>query len=985
MRKLADRQGVALILTISVLTAICILGLSFMLLLRRDQKQSDLYTDITSSTGVVEAAYKYGIYEIKRMSAQYSCYSSGGLSTYFGSTIESADSLYSLYFKNAIWATNAKLNLYQCGPEMNTTFRMLTTHLCEDLKLSIKENVRDNIKKLIAVLMSYSGHWKLNELQEIARVFNNSSTPHGARVYNQIQLYTTVYPNRFSELTMNVIDYGHVEKKDTAANNTLIAEKRNFFPNTYSLAFNRNHLQGAYVEIIAGKGFDPETPNINRVDKVDAIENNKLILKNNWPTGKEPDNTSTYKLYSYCVPLNFNAVDPTLLKSIFEIMELYCFDKTGVNSGAVMTQVKALRPKDGNTQRIEDYCGFDNFLESKCNIGKTGYGYEWQRAFIRRLIDPEEPKGFWNSTDQKWEIYPLPVPLCFTHNGYFDMDIQAGYKRNSISAFAIPRNLQKRKTTVKVFGDYVQTSRQDFEKEGSYQNWMCSSDWVPVRNMADYAGWEYAKNATFQNYIYSSENPNVIPDAIKTGLWLDFGAFNEGRGEDRIFSQITKAFSKVENIYSSDFFEKNSTSYPDPVLDSSKKYLEIKGTATNSSSGITLGKGSTLYNFGELGLMTRVEDLSDFTKTDCFPHPTNYSWYTNITTEKGLNDHSYADHKDAYSTYNDGSSVQRESWPPERWFTPTVFLRDDIDFRSEKQFKNDSSKYSSCKMDDDSDCYRQLDHDFSVCKKEKYEERVYHKPSTYDYIKEYRLNITLCRISEDNKIKVNTESFKDSDFDASRPWTAFLNSMSAEGKVGFKRIFEDENEYFPGTETDIPRPFGVYYLRIIPGTRSSDAKNSYYTSPVINLPKAKALKQVKVYYKLGLRKDASSTANSFTSKDSFQMLMKLALDIEDYNGTNENFTPETGFPISKSKKTLEINTFDRTQGTVLFDVSDVAWPVNPVDLKDRNLAYRITLENDGGTYEDKRFAYLNTTIAITKVELYYDSETEIFSSSDHSY
>lgn len=156
-RKFLNKNGIALILTISVLTAVSVLGITFLGLLARDQKVGRLKTLNWFGEDALKAAVRAGINEIHYMTGQYKCDASGpdtlSNSNYVGSIIESSDSKSLLYFKNTIKATNAKLSLYQqSGCEFNNVLKQLGTIL----------NIYSATKNITDALMLYKDNWKVN-------------------------------------------------------------------------------------------------------------------------------------------------------------------------------------------------------------------------------------------------------------------------------------------------------------------------------------------------------------------------------------------------------------------------------------------------------------------------------------------------------------------------------------------------------------------------------------------------------------------------------------------------------------------------------------------------------------------------------------------------------------------------------------------------------------------------------------------------------
>ena len=279
-----NKSGVALILTIIIMTALSIMGVSFLQLLKSDQRTALWKTNTLANNGALEAAVRAGFQEIRNMSMPES---DGYSSNYFGSTIESAEDKSSyFYFKNVIRATNTMLNIYRYGPEVDNILR---DNLGELLKN------KPDLKKLADAMKI--DRMQIRSLSEITKVYGV-----GSATYDKVLPYLTTQPQDNADFVMNIIDYGQVES--IILPTTLTATNRNFI----------GSLNGASVQIISGPGKD-------QVRRIESATINTLTLETPWAT--LPTNQSYYRIYSYVCPLNFNGASRELVEANLQVLLPY--------------------------------------------------------------------------------------------------------------------------------------------------------------------------------------------------------------------------------------------------------------------------------------------------------------------------------------------------------------------------------------------------------------------------------------------------------------------------------------------------------------------------------------------------------------------------------------------------------------------------------------------------------------------------------------
>jgi len=616
MKKLTNKHGIALILTISVLMALTILGIAFVSLLHRDKKNQDINTDILFAGKAMDAAINIGIDEIKSQLIIDK--------HYFYSEIESADPALtgvpdsSLYFKTIISATNAKLSLYQSSCEVYNVFPYLIDEMT-NLSTLLKTDAK-NIYKTIAV---YQTSWDMKFISDFMKVKKSGiAEKTNAEIYNNIVDYITINPKGKDGRIANIIDYGVCDAAVTPT--TFTAKLRDFAP-TGKL----DSLRGAFIEIIAGTGYDPVNRNIRIIDKAQSAHSNVLILKgDSWPNGVNPiKDGSVYRIYSYVVPINFNAASKELIKAQFE-----CIDPAVrfITNNYGNEFIGAYAPKspayDTFMSRLYDLRENDPSLSCSDKIinnlavfkddylGKIfNFNLVQRKEKLWRQFDPTQPKGIYDSTSSKWLIFPPAVPFCFENNGYYDMEIEAGFKRNP--KFKKAKHIEKRYVTVKIGGLKDYNLREDFTSDKGEQHWVSTSDWVPVNCMKNISNWGTVYMSGFQPYIkdITANSENVFPDSIKNGIWLDFGAELDKRGSDLIYSEISKKLEEVKNIDSTNFFTKIKGQ--NPVISGGQ--LKIKGVTAGSTSPYTPeseiiygtnGVDADKYEFGEVSVLAKIEE-----------------------------------------------------------------------------------------------------------------------------------------------------------------------------------------------------------------------------------------------------------------------------------------------------------------------------------------------------------------------------------------
>ncbi|EKD26581.1 MAG: hypothetical protein ACD_79C01109G0001, partial [uncultured bacterium] len=166
--------------------------------------------------------------------------------------------------------------------------------------------------------------------------------------------------------------------------------------------------------------------------------------------------------------------------------------------------------------------------------------------------------------------------------------------------------------------------------------------------------------------------------------------------------------------------------------------------------------------------------------------------------------------------------------------------------------------------------------------------------------------------------------------------------------------------------------FGVKYLRIISGNAgNNDNDNSYFISDKIDLPEnVNSYKKARVHYKIGVRENTTNLNDVFNvGVDSIRIKLKIQLDKSPED-------PYSAFIADKEKETgdIDINSFEKTIGFVDFDFNSASKVAD-------QCSYKIIIKNSSNDKE-KSLAFLRSTIAITKVEIYFDTGTIVYKVSD---
>jgi hypothetical protein len=957
------KNGVALILTISLLTALSILGISFVTLLTYDTKNARRVLSSWTSQNALDAAIETGIREIEGLL--------NASANYFASTIETGDPadagipVSPLYFKTMIRATNARLNLYraQKSPETAAVFDKLVEEL--DLAASVK----DDFRTLFRTLRIYHADWDLEAVSDLTKIdVTGIGDATKAKAYAQLAPHVTIFPRTEEELAVNILDYGRCQ---SVSGTSFEAYDRNFIPTGDKFA-----LRGAEIEIIAGPAKG-ETNTVLEADPADP-QGDKLVLEHNWSTA--PTTDSFYRMTSRVAPINFNAASVELIEANLRVLEPmldYIFAETGAagfknigtySSGGTtfLATLYNIRVNGVPSPVITDFFDYkQKFIDSI--IGLDSLWYPVRTESVYRLFDLNEPKGIYDSTNNLWRIYPPVIPFVFRHRGYFDMEVEAGLKNHLTAKKA--NVTEKRFVTVRVGGSREQALREDFEA-ARYQRWMSSTDWVPVRTLRDFSGWDRVSTANFQPYVDTSANTtfNVIPDAIKTGLWLDFLADASGRGTDKVFSQITSSLENADNIYSPFFRAISGTA----ALYSSG--LQIGGVAGDEpASELLLGTtGGSEYLFGQMSVMLELKD--DTPLEDPFAHPPdNADWYS-YQDGRTYADHKYVDHKAG-------------TYPPELYFTPTVFLRDDgsdsVDIRAKTQFTINTGEVNptnTC-LDDPPQPQYADDAEVTVSLESDYAGRYYYGDGSHDYHDDYRLyTATLNNGTNDylwlrflsGATDINQTNFTNGSTDPEvNPFT-----VNASGRFGLKRLFPADpanpgTSYFPGDDN---RDYTLRYLRLTAGVEG--ANHPHWTSKIYTLPAASTYATARVHYKIGLREDATNLKpDNFntafrvntTPPDNVQIRMRFEFDMNP-DADYLNFASD-----ATATQDVDITGYDETTGFKDFPLN-LSVGGTPANL---NFSYRVSLENDRVSDAETLHSFLASTFAVTRVEIFYRTEPEV--------
>jgi hypothetical protein len=920
MKKLFPKSGVALILTISVMTALSIMGVAFLQLLITDQRTALLKTNVLANNGALEAAIQAGFWEIRTQTAPPDPLKLETLQNpfYFGSTIESADNNSSFYFKNIIRATNTMLNIYRYGPEVDNILR-------NDWETFINSSDTNLNKRLnnLADKMKNNPEWHLKSLSEMTKAKDTDGTKSiGPATYEAVLPYITTQPQENGDFIMNIIDYGRVN--NNANGNTLELQGRIFM----------GSLSGAYVKIISGPGKNQEKRILNvQNDNSTAIAT--LTLDSSWIIPL-PTTQSHYRIYSYVCPLNFNGADKKLIEANLKIIEPF-LTNNGVTISSFMNELDFQREQ----KTLFDENTFLSYVNRSGLVDPDKYN-----TFLR-FFDPKQPKGIFDGMVSPlvpfFVINPIPVPWTFSSSGYFDMEIDAGMKRNLART---PEQLKKQYVTVRVSGKREQSTREEFET-GAFQN-MSTSDWVPVKSMADFAGWSSVNNSNFNPYNtpavptfippIPAASANVIPDAIKTGVWFDFNVLQDNRGEDFIFFDPAPPNQKIMAKDVVTLFVPS----PGTTINLNAGRLEIEGN-TNPASEVFLWPNNSAYSVGiSVGIMLQIRD-DDLSLLDPLPHSTASEQYTSSMPD--INTHTWAHHATMPGT-------NFPLYPPQRYFTPAFFLNHTgpiaapssvIEFRAEKTYSTTApfeSTYNRCMPTGITDPAIYTNNvSFSVFKRptslDFYTGRrqAAHPDNPFPYLSNYKLFVAESGFSSStNRFRINVNG--DSNY---FPNLNGLFPFSLGGRLGFKRFFPTAPTpgYHHGGKKG---KFSVEYLRII-----SDLPS--FRSSVITIPHLKKFSKLRVHYRIGAR------------------------------GTPFKFTMEVNFLIGNPNPvTIDPGKPETLSGYCEFDISKI-------DAKPQTFFYELRIHGSNGN-DNEYFSFLQTTIAITKVEIFYDTKEEVIVSKD---
>ncbi|MBN2145082.1 MAG: hypothetical protein JW774_10700 [Candidatus Aureabacteria bacterium] len=1029
MKKWTNKAGVALILTISVLTAMCIMGITVLSQLLRDQRISRLKTDSWSAVGAVQVSVKAGCSEIReQLSNEW---------RFFESIVQTYDEDFPVYCKNVIRATNGKLNLSARGPEFFQTF----IHLF-DLNSAMTFSKMCMVYHTGYVLNLYSSDWTLNSPNELIKIKGTAASKcmgmdtfsafsmydAAARIYQCYRDEFTVFPKEKNELLVNIIDYGSCS---SATLNTFTALNRDFHPlydSTLDPEVNsaNDPLRGARITIISGPGAGQE----NVIDHVDTSTTSRLVLKNNWSI--VPNNFSTYRIFSYVTPINFNAASKGLILANFRVMQMARAKLNQFNSLHVLKtddpggtsierQLEIDRPINGPRLRL--YSHFkdlrDYFLSPAMDGSIEGMD------LIEKWMDPKQPKGILNASSIR-EIYPLPVPFCYSSNGYFDMIIDTGLKRNTKLNSSIT-NMKRTYTTIQNGGRTEQSLREQFESEGgtlAIQHWVTTSDWVPVRNMSDFTNWQQVYTNAFQAYWsaeppYSAtptiESPNVIPDSVKNGLWFDFGAADasQGRGDDLIYSQLTGQLEHQYNLYAM----QNNPVFFKLLLGQSQLNLisssmEIYGnldpttlptTPPPDSPGCEIILGSNdaattdAYEFGDVCVMTKIKDISNvFSGSTRIDHPPdNASWYS-YQGGRIYSNHEWGDHT------NTGSD---KTYPPKRYFSPALVFRNNIGgtggnpnlvfFRPEWGYQASYDPlHPTCLLSASYDYVISGNFpSFSVTIGDDSNPASFissaSNPPT-QYYDHYKLMSGIIAVSTSNeqiRLRTNPDDLTAASFTTISGGGTLnsINGVNPVGKIGFKRLFP--TGFYSGINNGTGSndgKFSLEYLRVIPGIKH--ISDSYYmpayTSPQHMAPHVKKYSLCRIHYQVGLNKTPIATPPYPNTEYNIRFQFALDLWSSDPNAANPQIS------LTQPDTAITINDATDLQTKISSSV-DFVLPDNTAS-NNHKYKYRISYIYPLNSYppstEDRKneyFAFLRTTIAITKVEIFYETEDRVVSYSDH--
>lgn len=979
-------KGIALIMTMTVLTALSMLGITFLGLLSKDQKLNVLQSSEWLANSSLYSAIQAGIFEIN--------YQTNTESHFFHSIIQSASDTSLIYFRNAIRSTNAKLSLSQEGPEMWHVLSRLTQIIAAKPPVSSEYGTSfftNQMTNLINCMRLYT--------RQIPEVFTHPSelvmipdvlSTFSARAYSYLLPYVTTYPMQKSERIVNIIDYGMCDDQTGMTSSQIKALNRNFKP-----VSTIDSVAGAYIKIISGSGTEQLPKKIKSADNTQGV----LNLWTDWDNTLElPDPSSVYRIYSYVVPLNFNAASIDLMQANFSVLSEYFSDRYSpvdyigdYNAGTsstftFMRQLKYFREENIITSPPIKIRNFNDFKMSYLDRITDLVSDEDNKKEVLRQFDPTQPKGI--QVGAEIHIYPVPLPFTFSHNGYFDMDIDHTYQ---FSNYGAPRNLKHHALTVKVGTQINLNTAEDFRSNGK-PHWMSLSDWVPTRNLNDFQNWSRIYNywngsyvSNFNAYATPSNDSTVIPDALKTGLWFDFTAIdtNQNRENDLIYNPLNNVYIQHSQLASM-FYNATSGGRGTHNLNTSTGTLDIAGDDAGTPKpqakiylGPDSGTGSTLFDFGDVSVRFKLyENTSTW---PYFSHPpfAGGTWYPSLGASPSLAQqeaHLWDDHQTA--TIN---TLSHKTYPPRRYFTPALFVRGNVELRNEIGYL--TSPFENPYVN----CYQPLSASG--------EEALYAEANATsisfngDHLSRYRVanalnmtdpleaKVTVFTLTNDHASILTRQNMGNANFtriDSTAmplltdplPVSSPDHSLLTSGPIGFMRYFPDEY-YSPETSL----PFSVEYLRINPNRKQ--ITYPYFETNVLNIKDAVRYKTISVHYRIGLF--GNKTFNNIT----FDIVSELDL------APGAFFVPD----MPAKRITINFNDLSVAEGHLEFDLKDPVtfpsdlYPSTNGDVTKENFKIRLSIEknsNDPEIYHN----LLNTTIAITGISVYADTKNTSLSVSN---